>query len=161
MQEDCKVCLRPKGEIKKAFGGRSCPSCRAFFERMIASGKVGQLACASGSGICHINSRSWKSCKKCRLQRCLNLAGMKAAMVGQKYYADNGTAMAHQTVNKFPISCTLPKQVDDNFTVEDSHFMMKMYHGLINIWAESICELGVAGVEWMCDTLINGKLMAE
>ena len=78
------MCGRHAGATKNAFGGRSCPSCRAYFQRIVQTGKADSLKCMGRvQDQCEINSRSWRSCGKCRFRKCLAM-GMSVGLVPPK-----------------------------------------------------------------------------
>ena len=52
----------------------ACSSCRTFFRRAVLQ-KSELYQCEEGDSKCEIDSKSWKSCKKCRYEKCLK-AGM-------------------------------------------------------------------------------------
>ena len=76
----CPVCGNQNGRHAH-YGGYSCPSCRAFFRRSVLSKAYLIFGC--GSGNCKINSKSWRSCKWCRFQKCLR-SGMRPEWVLDK-----------------------------------------------------------------------------
>jgi len=83
----CKVC----GTMKKTcfyLGIVACHSCRSFFRRSILRGarEPDDLPCRENLGNsseCLIDSKSWKSCMRCRFSRCLK-AGLSAKRVKSK-----------------------------------------------------------------------------
>ena len=62
------------------YGGRACYSCRGFFRRAVQTEHYKVFLC-EGAGDCVIRSKSRKSCKLCRFQRCRDLAGMRVGLV--------------------------------------------------------------------------------
>ena len=72
-----KVCQNSKASSHSYYGATSiCPSCRGFFMRSVQSQNYQAFQkCPLNSG-CVIESKSRKSCKSCRFQKCLS-AGMK------------------------------------------------------------------------------------
>ena len=74
----CPICLKDAGKHTH-YGGRGCSSCRAFFRRSVQSKMYNQFACKADKS-CEIDSKSWKSCKYCRFQKCLQ-SGMKPNLV--------------------------------------------------------------------------------
>ena len=85
MQDDqvgltqCKVCFKPTAGHYKFYGARVCHSCRAFFRRSVQGNNSDSFVC-DAIGCCSIDSKSWKSCKKCRFEKCLAI-GMQTAWV--------------------------------------------------------------------------------
>ncbi len=81
----CKACKGPSEGIR-SFGALVCMSCRAFFVRSIKNNGHEKFVCKQAKSrqekqqepreLCPINSRSWKSCKRCRFDQCLKV-GMK------------------------------------------------------------------------------------
>ncbi len=86
----CPVCVDGLAGDHIYYGGRACHSCRVFFRRVVRAGldAPGALACvAGGSGQesewCEILSKSRRSCKACRLARCLHMAGLDKEQVSR------------------------------------------------------------------------------
>ena len=76
----CPVCAEKTGK-HTYYGARVCISCRGFFRRSVQSGQYPLFKCVnSDSGGCDINSKSRKSCKRCRFAKCED-AGMKVTYV--------------------------------------------------------------------------------
>nr|AID52835.1 nuclear receptor [Tigriopus japonicus] len=75
---ECPVCDNPSGK-HSYYGAQVCFSCRAFFRRSTINSTFTEFQCKD-SKTCGINSKSWKSCKFCRYQKCLS-AGMKSTWV--------------------------------------------------------------------------------
>ncbi len=73
----CEVCGRPANGHRN-YGVMTCHSCRAFFSRALKDKAHEAFICVNvmNVGHCQINSESWRSCKKCRFEKCLQL-GMK------------------------------------------------------------------------------------
>lgn len=69
--KDCKVCGLPAHG--KHYGAVSCRACAAFFRRYGISGQV--KPCKKNNN-CVFLKKGWFNCKKCRLQKCLDV-GMK------------------------------------------------------------------------------------
>lgn len=90
----CMVC-RSVAARYNFYGTTVCNSCRVFFRRSVMGSCHGAYACKNSSNgnvsngkicnsnssngssnndsnsSCSISSRSWKSCRKCRFERCL------------------------------------------------------------------------------------------
>ncbi len=67
----CQVCGELAGK-HSAYGGRVCPSCRAFFRRSVQTKYYEIFACAKGEK-CAITLSSRKTCKYCRFKKCLQV----------------------------------------------------------------------------------------
>jgi len=83
----CAVCGSPAKNCAN-YGVVTCHSCRSFFRRTVMSGvnMSDDLVCKSAIGTflkCPVNSKSWKSCKRCRFSKCLK-AGMSPQRVKGK-----------------------------------------------------------------------------
>ena len=77
---DCPICGQEAGKHTH-YGGKGCSSCRAFFRRSVQSGAFQSFKCRNEiENQCEIDSKSWKSCKFCRFNKCLQ-SGMKPAYV--------------------------------------------------------------------------------
>lgn len=74
----CPVCGRPAGK-HYYYGAQVCVSCRGFFRRTVQNNHQTIFQCL-GDLNCVIDSKSRKSCKFCRFQKCLD-AGMNPAYV--------------------------------------------------------------------------------
>ena len=84
----CRVCGDVAGRYKY-YGAESCNSCRTFFHRTVIKSQDTTLRCLQGQGkppgTCEINSKSRKSCKACRYDRCLKAGMKKELVVGSQY----------------------------------------------------------------------------
>ena len=67
----CQVCGELAGK-HSAYGGRVCPSCRAFFRRSVQTKYYEIFACSKGEK-CTITLSSRKTCKYCRFKKCLQV----------------------------------------------------------------------------------------
>jgi hypothetical protein len=77
---ECLVCGANAGRHIH-YGGQSCYSCKAFFRRAVIDNTYPNFKCATKS--CSIDSKSWRSCKWCRFQKCLS-SGLKPSWVLEK-----------------------------------------------------------------------------
>ncbi len=73
----CAACNGPSEGVR-SFGAVVCMSCRQFFIRSTKNSSHQKFACQRvGPNInrssCYVNSKSWKSCQKCRFDRCLKV----------------------------------------------------------------------------------------
>ena len=75
---DCYVCKEKAGK-HSYYGGRVCPSCRAFFRRAVQSKYYEIFFCSKGEK-CEINLKTRRSCQYCRFKKCLQ-SGMRIAWV--------------------------------------------------------------------------------
>ena len=67
----CQVCGEAAGR-HCAYGGRVCPSCRAFFRRSVQTKYYEIFSCSKGER-CNINLTTRKGCKFCRFKKCLQV----------------------------------------------------------------------------------------
>lgn len=74
----CPVCKERAGK-HSYYGGRVCPSCRAFFRRAVQSKYYEIFFCSKGEN-CEISLKTRRSCQYCRFKKCLD-AGMRIAWV--------------------------------------------------------------------------------
>ena len=86
----CQVCKKPSGQYIH-YGAQTCHSCRAFFRRVAQKSGTQTYKCANKQNNCQIDSKSWSSCKACRLKKCLDV-GMKMNWV----YSDNERQMRNE-----------------------------------------------------------------
>ena len=77
---ECLVCGANAGRHIH-YGGQSCYSCKAFFRRAVIDNTYPNFKCATKT--CSIDSKSWRSCKWCRFQKCLS-SGLKPSWVLEK-----------------------------------------------------------------------------
>ncbi len=70
----CAVCAASASGFRY-YGAVVCNSCRAFFSRAAREDAHLDFVCKTGLGACRVDSRSWRSCQKCRFRRCAE-AGM-------------------------------------------------------------------------------------
>ena len=76
----CPVCVNGETGRHTYYGGKACHSCRGFFRRSVQNNHHELFRCV-GSGDCVIESKSRKSCQRCRFRRCVDLAGLQMSMV--------------------------------------------------------------------------------
>ena len=98
----CHVCGEPAGR-HNAYGGRVCPSCRAFFRRSVQSKYYEVFLCTKGER-CEINAKTRRGCKFCRFQKCLR-SGMRIAWVLSEGERNRRFNKLHKVAfrnNKFP-----------------------------------------------------------
>ena len=74
----CPICGHEAGKHSH-YGGKGCASCRAFFRRSVQNKSYLTFICMKDKN-CSIDSKSWKSCRFCRFQKCLK-SGMKPSWV--------------------------------------------------------------------------------
>ena len=74
----CQVCTGIAGK-HNYYGANVCISCRGFFRRSVQSQQYTVFTCTSNNQ-CVIDSKSRKSCKKCRFAKCV-ASGMRTAWV--------------------------------------------------------------------------------
>lgn len=126
----CQVCDAKAGK-HNYYGGNVCTSCRGFFRRSVQSKQYPLFVCiASGNNnnlngtpkgvekethaLCKINSKSRKSCKKCRFVRCIN-CGMRRAWVLSD--EDRMKRLLQRTNKRNQLS--IKKQMTFHFTHEE------------------------------------------
>eukprot|EP00094_Tigriopus_californicus_P007710 TCALIF_07425-PA protein Name:"Similar to FTZ-F1 Nuclear hormone receptor FTZ-F1 (Bombyx mori)" AED:0.27 eAED:0.27 QI:0/0/0/0.2/1/1/5/0/551 len=76
--EKCYICQEKAGK-HNYYGGKACPSCRAFFRRAVQSKYYEIFFCNKGEK-CEINLKTRRSCQFCRFKKCLD-SGMRVAWV--------------------------------------------------------------------------------
>ncbi len=71
----CEVCRSPSEGYCYFRTIVTCSSCRAFFNRSVKNNAHALYVCVNVScdKQCSIDSGSWRSCKKCRFDRCLQV----------------------------------------------------------------------------------------
>lgn len=79
METSCRICKAVTTDNHNHYGSNSiCHSCRAFFMRSVKSLKYKTF---KHNGVeCVIDSKTRKSCKRCRFDACLQ-AGMRVSFV--------------------------------------------------------------------------------
>ena len=74
----CRICKTPTANNHNHYGSSSvCHSCRAFFMRSVKSNKYIDFV---HNEECVIDSKTRKSCKRCRFDTCLQV-GMRVSFV--------------------------------------------------------------------------------
>ena len=69
LEGSCHVCGEAAGK-HTAYGGKVCPSCRAFFRRSVQTRYYEIFSCDNDER-CLVDSKTRKSCKFCRFTKCL------------------------------------------------------------------------------------------
>lgn len=147
----CPVCGNPAGK-HSFYGARTCNSCRAFFRRSIQGGRQGDFRCKFGQK-CVIDSKSWKSCQKCRFERCLE-AGMKASYVlsdrerekrNEKRQKCRAVRLFRQC-NESPLSVRTPK---DLFTPDEFTFLSELWNYSVEFVTKGLCKFSMESPEIM------------
>ncbi|CAG2166177.1 unnamed protein product [Oppiella nova] len=93
-EKKCLIC--GDKAIGNNFDALSCESCKAFFRRNAI--KYKQIRCHFGDN-CVINVLTRKSCRKCRLEKCLD-AGMKQDWLIPNYKPAKKMSKSHQIYQK-------------------------------------------------------------
>ena len=139
----CHVCNNPAGK-HSYYGGKVCTSCRAFFRRWVLSDKTSpdQFECLQKTDDdqqCDIDSKSWKSCKRCRFQKCLQ-AGMRSTWVlsepdrrSRKVVREEARKKRREQEHKK--NTTITREVDmlvkvpsQQFTLSESTWLLQLYN---------------------------------
>ena len=124
----CPICSNEAGKLSH-YGGHGCSSCRAFFRRSVQNKAYEKFVCKnlqSSLDYCIIGSKSWKSCKFCRYQKCLN-SGMKPTSVLNKeerkirHERRTGKNSLKQQPKSTISMCRSPK---DLFTEDDNLYLL-------------------------------------
>ena len=82
----CPICENGDAGNHKHYGGKACTSCKAFFRRSVENEAYKMFSCTNKErdnviGFnCPINSKSWKSCRYCRFQKCMT-SGLQISLV--------------------------------------------------------------------------------
>jgi hypothetical protein len=71
----CQVCHMDT-PIGLRYGAYTCASCLAFFQRSLHRNYCNRYKCAKGNELCDINGSNRINCRKCRLNKCLEV-GMR------------------------------------------------------------------------------------
>ena len=126
----CQVCEATAGK-HNYYGGNVCTSCRGFFRRSIQSKQYPLFICIGSCAktrfneipivtekerlaLCKIDSKSRKSCKKCRFVRCIN-CGMRPAWVLSD--EDRMKRLLQRTNKRNQLN--IKKQITFHFTQEE------------------------------------------
>lgn len=112
----CKVCgdRAKANEIFFAHYGaaRCCLSCKAFFRRIFRELKHPERVKCKASGQCDLNLGKRKACRKCRLDKCIQV-GMKPDMVPNEEASRQFTYSNKRNIKK--LSKKLLKGLDQGF----------------------------------------------
>lgn len=152
--QGCKVCLRLTVEKQhNHYGAKVCSSCRGFFRRSVQSQQHPLFVCLPSRALghdndqgrsrgppisrepplmCLIDSRSRRSCKRCRFDRCLT-AGMRPGWVWtdmerKLHLMNRGTAavVAHATTAAAAATAVPVRSVTLRFTEEERRHVEKI-----------------------------------
>ena len=140
-EKSCPVCGKTAGKFC-FYGSQCCNSCRAFFRRSVQYEKYKRFGCVKGSNKCVIDSTSWKSCQKCRFEKCLQ-AGMKPIYVlGNKEEAGKTSVRPKMaaviSVKNSPLQLRRPTE---RFTLEDEIFLLGLGHKQTESLQYESCKL--------------------
>ena len=135
---DCPICGQEAGKHTH-YGGKGCSSCRAFFRRSVQSGAFQSFKCRNEpiENQCEIDSKSWKSCKFCRFNKCLQ-SGMKPAYVlneeerkirHQKRTSGSSSGSSSGTETRISLPTISTTLLNDNMT-EDEMMVFIQSQGL-------------------------------
>ena len=131
----CQVC-GSKATKYLHYGTSACHSCRAFFRRAVDGNKFEQFKCKVEQN-CQVQSKSWKSCKYCRFQRCLG-AGMRASWVLSEEQKKVRSA-SRKGSSETTVACrslkkpSLPRPFEETFTRDDFLHLKNLYNAMLDI----------------------------
>ncbi len=113
----CRVCNNLTNSRYLNYGALTCNSCRAFFARSNKDNACDNYVCVNelGENGCQISSGSWRSCKKCRFKKCLEI-GMR--MAGKYRYGDEDV-----TARAIVADCIRNSPTMDRLTNEERAFI--------------------------------------
>ncbi len=120
----CAVCSACASGFRY-YGAVVCNSCRAFFTRANRKEAHKKFTCSGGgNNDCAVRSKSWRSCQRCRFEKCLN-AGMGVnkmrAARRQKAPDTDVAALTRQMESKLSLE---DSQAIDAIVRSDQDFMM-------------------------------------
>jgi len=124
----CPICSNEAGRHIH-YGGHGCSSCRVFFRRSVQNKAFEKFVCKdpeSSLDHCAIDSKSWKSCKFCRYQKCLN-SGMKTILVLNEEYRKirhEKRAAKHPLSEQPQSTMSICPQPDNIFTEDDNLYLL-------------------------------------
>ena len=134
-QLSCHVCGGEAGKHSH-YGGQVCNSCRAFFRRAVQGGKTGRFTCKE-QGACTIEPKSWKSCKFCRLKKCLDI-GMKPNWVLNE--GERAVRMQKRTPREMNVSIPLPR-ISELWTLDDEIHFASTWRNMIQVTNNELFDL--------------------
>ncbi|TRY75678.1 hypothetical protein TCAL_14607 [Tigriopus californicus] len=137
VQLTCLVCGNVAGK-HCYYGGQVCVSCRAFFRRSVLGKSYADFRCAKEKQ-CAINSKSWKSCRFCRFQKCLQ-SGMRIAWVDTedrpKRALKSSTAKSKVVVPSHGV----PQSLEPKWTVDEECYIRGFYTHAWENWCHVITD---------------------
>ncbi len=108
------------------YGVVVCNSCRAFFSRAIKKDSYSKFKCSTGKNDCKIESKSWKSCQKCRFQRCIQ-SGMDLDRARQALRKRTEAKSEKRSTNKEMNKLCM--QLENKLSMEEDKTIDKIIQG--------------------------------
>ena len=119
----CRVCDQVGGSKWNFYGANDiCHSCRGFFMRSVQTFAYKTFHEKQCNSKCVIQSKSRKSCKKCRFDKCLSV-GMKTSYV-----------KIHDRTN---LPTKISKPLELKFTVDNEKEVLQFWD---KIWNSTVCD---------------------
>eukprot|EP00095_Tigriopus_kingsejongensis_P006368 maker-scaffold42_size484952-snap-gene-3.25 protein:Tk06368 transcript:maker-scaffold42_size484952-snap-gene-3.25-mRNA-1 annotation:"retinoid x" len=143
----CPICSNSAGK-HTYYGARTCLSCRGFFRRSVQNQHHPIFKC-TGSGNCTIDSKSWKSCKFCRYQKCLQ-AGMKPA------YVQSQEQRKERILQRYGSKKSQPNQINGSMKLQMHAVMAGTFtveeHQCLFGWYQKWHDFGASkSLDYFCD----------
>ena len=147
--EFCFICKAELNKNHNHYGSNSaCHSCRAFFMRSVRSKKFGTFQHRAEE--CVIDSKTRKSCKKCRFDACLQ-AGMKVS------YVQHQNLEKSSTVSNLNQEIKLVKILSTELQIEEEQFLNNLCDTVKRTETQIIFDIYVKNIQLICPQLLNMK----
>ena len=146
--ELCFICKTELNKNHNHYGSNSaCHSCRAFFMRSVRSTKFRTFKHREE---CVIDSKTRKSCKKCRFDACLQ-AGMKVS------YVHHPNLEKSSTVSNLNQEIKQVKILTNELQIEEEQFLNNLYDTVKRTETQTTFDVYVKNIQLICPQLVNLK----
>ena len=136
--ELCFICKTELIKNHNHYGSNSaCHSCRAFFMRSVRSTKFRTFQHREE---CVIDSKTRKSCKKCRFDACLQ-AGMKVS------YVQHRNLEKRSTVSNLNQEMKQVKILTNELQIEEEQFLNNLYDTVMRTEIQTVFDIYVKSIQ--------------
>ena len=145
----CFICKTELNKNHNYYGSNSvCHSCRAFFMRSVKDAKFRNFHHELGT--CVIDSKSRKSCKKCRFDACLK-AGMIVA------YVKHQNSEKNSVISNMNQEIKTVKILTNQLQIEEEHFLNNLHDAVKRTDTQTTFDIYVKNIYLICPQIFNSK----
>ena len=145
----CFICKTELNKNHNHYGSNSvCHSCRAFFMRSVKDAKFRNFQHELGK--CVIDSKSRKSCRKCRFDACLK-AGM---IVSYVKHQNSEKSSASNNLNQ---ELKQVKMLTNTLKIEEEHFLNNLHDTVKRTETRTTFDTYVKNIYLICPQVFNSK----